>query len=89
MLDHVAIGVPSVDAALAVLCGRLGLREGRRGARVGTGRPIAFAHDDATGVKVPARARTALVAPRSLDWLVQVIAYDPGAPEAPAPGTGT
>ena len=37
----------------------------------------------------PARARTALVAPPSLDWLVQVIAYDPGAPEAPAPGNGT
>lgn len=128
-IDHVAIGVASVDDAIGVLCGRLGLREGRRGTHNATGRPIVFLHDDATGVKIEltetgsgdcglhhiafgatdpdevdrvhddlvaagfasrrapfrldvASARTTLVGPPALDWLVQVIAYDPGAPEA-------
>lgn len=54
---------------------------------------VAAAHDDAVtdgfeSVEAPfrlavARADTALVAPPGLDWLVQVIAYDPDAPEAP------
>jgi catechol 2,3-dioxygenase-like lactoylglutathione lyase family enzyme len=128
-VDHVAIGVESIDATIAVLCGSLGLREGRHGRRGGVGAPIAFVHDDRTGLKIelletdedergllhlafalddadavdekhdslvgtgfacvhapariePAKARTALVAAPGLDWLVQLIAYDPDAAEA-------
>jgi catechol 2,3-dioxygenase-like lactoylglutathione lyase family enzyme len=51
-IDHVAIGVASVDGALAVLCGPLGLREGRRGRRGGVGDPIVFVHDDRSGMKI-------------------------------------
>jgi catechol 2,3-dioxygenase-like lactoylglutathione lyase family enzyme len=51
-VDHVAIGVASVDDTVAVLCGSLGLREGRHGRRGGVGRPIAFVHDDRSGLKI-------------------------------------
>jgi catechol 2,3-dioxygenase-like lactoylglutathione lyase family enzyme len=51
-VDHVAIGVASVDDTIAVLCGSLGLREGRHGRRGGVGRPIAFVHDDRSGLKI-------------------------------------
>jgi catechol 2,3-dioxygenase-like lactoylglutathione lyase family enzyme len=126
-VDHIAVGVASAEACLAQLCDGFGLRRGRVGTRVGTDRVIAFAHDDATGLKIEvletdpsergllhlafavddvgaahddavaggcrsvsapfrldvAKADTAVVAPPGLDWLVQVIAYDPDAPEAP------
>lgn len=129
-IDHVALGVESIDAVLPTLL-RLGLREGRHGRRGGTpdGARITFVHDDVSGVKLelletdadergllhlafgvddvdgafdalvadgfgsaleptriePARARTAMVDGPQLDWLVQLIAYDPGAPEARPP----
>lgn len=50
-LDHVALGVPDVEAFVERLTGTFGLNVARRGSHHETGRPIAFL-EDAKGSKL-------------------------------------
>jgi len=51
-LDHIALGVRDIDAAIEFFSKTLGYRVGRRGRHGITGRPINFIWEPGSGVKI-------------------------------------
>lgn len=50
-LDHIALGVENIEAAIAFFTERLNFRIGRRGTHMQSGRPIVFIWEPGTGAK--------------------------------------